>query len=325
LTAAAPQIAVVVPSHNRALRLRWLLNSLEEQTLPRERFEVIVAFDSDDGGETERLLREHSVKPRALRFDPEPGRPTAPRLRNAGWRAAAAPVVIFTDDDCRAPAGWLEQAVAAAQANPGAIVQGMTLPDPEEEPNTHGAWPHTQRIIPPVPWAQTCNILYPRELLERIGGFLDDPPLSMGEDTELALRGRKAGAPYVGAPTVLTWHAVEDLSLRRGFKTLPRWADVAGLIKLHPDVRADFPMWGFWKRTHVWLPVAVAGAALSRRNPAWLALALPWAAHTAPAYGEGNPRGRLRALSELPLRAVIDAAEMAVCARGGIKHRTFFL
>ena len=40
-----------------------------------------------------------------------------------------------------------------------------------------------------MPWAQTCNILYPRELLERIGGFLDDPPLSMGEDTELALRG----------------------------------------------------------------------------------------------------------------------------------------
>lgn len=321
----SPQISVVAPSHNRALRLRWLLNSLEDQTLPRESFEVIVAYDSDDGGETERLLADHPVRPTALRFEPEPGTPTAPKLRNAGWRAATAPLVIFTDDDCRAPADWLERAVTAGQANPGAIVQGMTMPDPEEEPNTHGSWPHTQRIIPPVPWAQTCNIVYPRELLERIGGFLDDPPLSMGEDTELALRGQKAGAPYVGAREVLTWHAVEDLSIRRGLKTLPRWGDVALLIKLHPDVRDDFPMWGFWKRTHVWLPVAVAGAALSRRNPAWLALALPWAAHTAPAYGEGNPRGRLRAASELPLRALIDAAEMVHCARGGVRHRTFFL
>src|SRR3954470_15737962 len=147
MSSPVPQIAVVVPSHNRALRLRWLLNSLEEQTLSRERFEVIVAYDSDDGGETERLLQSHPVKPRALRFDPDPRTPTASRLRNAGWRAASAPRVVFTDDDCRAPADWLEQAVAAAEATPGAIVQGMTLPDPDEEPNQHGAWPRTQRIV----------------------------------------------------------------------------------------------------------------------------------------------------------------------------------
>src|SRR3954464_7729280 len=106
-----PQIAVVVPSHNRALRLRWLLNSLEEQTLSRERFEVIVADDSDDGGENERLLQSHPgeggaeparrpgrhrAEPRALRFAPDPGTPTASKLRNAGWRAASAPLVVFT-------------------------------------------------------------------------------------------------------------------------------------------------------------------------------------------------------------------------------------
>jgi glycosyltransferase involved in cell wall biosynthesis len=325
MNAQAPRLAVVVASHNRALRLRWLLNSLEEQTLPRGEFEVLVAYDSDDGGATERLLRDHPVGARALCFDAEPGVPTAPKLRNAGWRAATAPLVVFTDDDCRAPADWLANIAAAADANPGAIVQGMTMPDPEEEPNAHGAWPHTQRIVPPVPWAQTCNILYPRELLDRVGGFREDPPLSMGEDTELALRAIKAGAGYVGAPTALTWHAVDDQSIRRGLRSLPRWGDVALLIKLHPDVRGDFPMWGFWKRTHVWLPVAAAGVAMSRRNPAWLALVMPWAAHTAPAYGEGNPRGRLRAASELPLRALIDAAEMVACVRGAIRHRTFFL
>lgn len=325
LLAAAPDIAVVVPSHNRALRLRWLLNSLEEQTLPRDRFEVVVAYDSDDGGETDRVVQEHPVAPRPLRFAPDPSVPTAAKLRNAGWRAATAPHVIFTDDDCRAPADWLENAVAAVRVNPGAILQGATMPDPDEEPNAHGAWPRTQRIVPPVPWAQTCNIVYPRELLERIGGFREDPPLAMGEDTDVALRGQKAGAPYVGAREVLTWHAVEDLSFRRGMGTLSRGGDVALLIKLHPEVREHFPMWGFWKRTHVWLPVAVAGAALAKRNPAWLALALPWAAHTGPAYGEGNPRGRLRAFSELPLRALVDAAEMVHCARGGIRHRTFFL
>jgi hypothetical protein len=325
VNAQAPRVAVVVASHNRALRLRWLLNSLEEQSLPRGEFEVLVAHDSDDGGATERLLRDHPLGAGALPFDPEPGAPTASKLRNAGWRAASAPLIAFTDDDCRAPADWLANLVAAADAHTGAIVQGVTMPDPEEEPNGHGAWPRTQRIVPPVPWAQACNIAYPRELLDRLGGFREDGALAAGEDTELALRARKAGAGYVAAPAVLMWHAVEDQSIREGLRGLARWGDLAHLVKLHPDAREDFPLWGFWKRTHVWLPVAAAGVALARRNPAWVALALPWAAHTAPAYGEGNPRGRLRAASELPLRALVDAAEMVACARGAIRHRTFFL
>ena len=125
MSAPSPQIAVVAPSHNRALRLRWLLNSLEEQTLPRDRFEVIV------GLRLRRRRPDRAAAARApdrgrgaLRFDPDPGTPTAPKLRNAGWRAATAPLVIFTDDDCRAPADWLENAVAAAAANPGRSSRG---------------------------------------------------------------------------------------------------------------------------------------------------------------------------------------------------------
>src|SRR5213593_4083172 len=56
---ADPLISVVVPSHERPLRLRWLLNALEEQTLAREQWEVIVAHDS--GPETQELLREHPL------------------------------------------------------------------------------------------------------------------------------------------------------------------------------------------------------------------------------------------------------------------------
>jgi GT2 family glycosyltransferase len=202
----------------------------------------------------------------------------------------------------------------------------MTLPDPDEEPNQHGAFPRSQRIVPPVPWAQACNIVYPRAVLEQVGGFVEDPPLAAGEDTELAIRARAAGAPYVGAREVLTWHAVYDEGLVTHLRGLRRWGDLAWHLKRHPEARRHYPLWIFWKRTHVWLPVAAAGAALARRRgPAWAVLALPWAAHSAPAYGEGNPRGRMRAASELPLRAVVDAAEMVACARGAIRHRTPFL
>ena len=88
-----PEIAVAVPSHDRPLRLRWLLNALEGQTVERARFEVIVGHDSA-GPETEALLRDHPLARagalRAVRLAPG----TAPpgRNRNAAWRGARAPL-----------------------------------------------------------------------------------------------------------------------------------------------------------------------------------------------------------------------------------------
>jgi GT2 family glycosyltransferase len=321
VVAERPDIAVVVPSHDRPLRLRWLLNALEEQTLPRERFEVVVAHDSN-GPETEELLRTHPLAPRAIEFAPGPG-PAA--KRNAGWRAATAPLIAFTDDDCRPPPVWLERALDAARSFPGAIVQGATIPDPDEEHLVRAA-PHvdTQRIIPPTPWAQTSNIVYPRELLDRVGGFDETFPLAAGEDTDLAIRAAEAGADYVGARDVVTFHAVHAVTLPQLVRARWRWQHLAYLVKRQPGVRAHFPMWVFWKRTHVWLPLAIAGALLRRRRPGAGLLALPWVIHTLPDRGAG-PRGRVRALSELPARAVVDGAEMAALARGSLRWRTFFL
>jgi hypothetical protein len=198
-------------------------------------------------------------------------------------------------------------------------------PDPDEL-HLERASPHahTRRIDPPEPWAQAANIVYPRDLLERLGGFPTEP--TWGEDTDLCVRAQRAGTPYVGAREVLTYHAVVPQSLLAHLRSLPRWADLPGMVRKNPEMREHFPMWIFWKRTHVWLGPAVAGAVLARRRGVgWGALALPYLIHTLPQqYGTG-PRGRARALSELPSRALIDLAEMAVLARGSIRWRTLFL
>src|SRR3954468_16803872 len=54
------EVSVVVPSHDRPLRLRWLLNALEEQSLPAGEWEVVVGHDSS-GPETDELLRTHPL------------------------------------------------------------------------------------------------------------------------------------------------------------------------------------------------------------------------------------------------------------------------
>lgn len=330
-----PAISVVVPSHDRPLRLRWLLNALSEQTLDPEQWEVVVAHDSG-GTETEELLREHPLAAagvlRHLTFEPGPG----PAIkRNAAWRAARAPRILFTDDDCRPPRDWVSGALAAALAQPGAILQGRTTVDPDELEVRHRV-PHarSQEVDPPVPWAQTCNILYPRDVLERTGGFDESLPLAAGEDTDLALRARALGVPYLAAPEVLTHHCVEPASLLARMREVQRWEHLPFVLREHPEIRDGLPGFGTcWKPAHARLPAAAAGLALAahavrRRRAvplaAGLAAVAPWAMAAAPRYGSG-PRGVARAVSELPGRFALDVAEMTALARGSVRYRTLLL
>jgi hypothetical protein len=319
-------LSVAVASHERPLRLRWLLNALEEQTLPRRRWEVVVCFD-DAGEETARLVATHPLAAagvlRALRL--APGTATAAAQRNVAWRAARAPHVLFTDDDCRPPAGWLAAAHAAAQRSPGAIVQGATRPDPDELGLLRAPGWRSIEVDPPVTWAQTCNVLYPRAALEAAGGF--DEGLRTTEDTDLALRVRAAGHALVGAPEVLTYHCVEVPSLPARVRATQRWLDIPRLVGRHPQLRGHFPLRVFWKPRHALLGPALLGLGLAAtrrgRRPAAL-MALPWARAAAPSYGPGA-RGRLRAVTELPSAALVDAGEIVALARGSWRHRTLVL
>jgi glycosyltransferase involved in cell wall biosynthesis len=319
-----PEIAVVVPSRDRPLRLRWLLNALLEQTLAPERWEVVVCHDSETP-ETDRLLREHPLAAtRRLRHVSLPAHSVqVGHLRNLGWRAARAPVIAFTDDDCRPPPEWLERALTAARRNPGAIVQGVTFPDPEEWViGEHAPWVRTNSIWPPVPWAQTCNIVYPRDLLEAVDGFPDD--MYGGEDTAVAERARARGAPFVGATELVTYHAIEEASLWGTVRDVWRWRNLPLLVRRHPRIRKDIYMYYFWKRQHVWLPLAILGWTQMRRTRLASALLVPYLAHALPKHSS-FPRGRIRSASELPGRVAIDISEFAALAWGSIRHRKLLL
>lgn len=318
-----PEVSVVVPTRGRPLRLRWLLNALEEQEMGSGRFEVIVAHDSP-GTETAALLAEHPLAAsgalRALELAPPR---TAGALRNAGWRSARAPLIAFTDDDCRPPSRWLESLVDAGRRLPGAIVQGPTRPDPDEAALLIAAGFHrTIEAEPPEVECRTCNVLYPREVLERTGGFDED--LVAAEDIDLGARARKLGVPVTGAAAAETFHMVDPGGVVALMRSQWRYRVLPDVVARHPQLRRSFPLWLFWKPAHPALLALVASLALVRRHPAALVVTLCWALWRAPSYGSG-PRGRLRAASELPARALVDAAEVATCALGSARSRTLFL
>ena len=313
---------MVVPSHARRLRLRWLLNALEEQTLAPEELEVIVVHDYE--GEDAELLDTHPLA-RAGRMRQLFAPNTGPAVkRNRGWRAARAPLVAFTDDDCRPDPGWLEQLVAGAQRKPGEIVQGTTRPDPYELRVLSSPHARTVRVTPPHDFANTCNIAYPVALLERVGGFDEGLPAPAGEDTDLALRARATGAELVAIPDALVYHAVEAYLLTEAIKLNLRWRHLAFVIKRHPELRRNFKLRVFWRRTHRDLVLLLAGAALASRLPWAVVLAGPWTYRRIKRRRRGK-RGLVAGVIELPGGLALDLAEVVAMCWGSAQYRTFVL
>jgi len=313
---------VVIPTARRETRLAFALDALARQTLPRDRFEVVVVRADDPGP---KATAPDGLPVRFLSAAPDSG-PAA--KRNVGWRATAAPLVAFTDDDCRPASDWLEQLLAAAgRQEREYLLQGRTEPDPDELSRLHGL-AVTQTISTASGWYETCNIAYPRELLERLGGFDErfggadagDYPVG-GEDTDLGLRAVAAGAEQHFVETAVVRHAVHSRHLGRALRDTRRWRSVPAVLGRHPQQREALHAGMFGRRAH-WALLLAAFAVPLRRRPLLAALAAaPYVHHHLCGYAR-SPRGVARGLADLPARVLLDGAEMAVTATAATRHRT---
>src|SRR5271169_3530078 len=109
LNSASPLMSVIIPHYNDLDHLRHCLESLRRQTLPRERYEVIVADNNSVGGvqAVEQIAGDIIVVPA-----PDQG---AGPARNAGVAAARGRVLAFIDSDCLADQNWLREGIKALE------------------------------------------------------------------------------------------------------------------------------------------------------------------------------------------------------------------
>lgn len=308
-----PELSVVVPTHNRARRLSLLLDSLRAQTLPSERFEVIVVNDgsSDATGELlERAALDGGLTVRVIRYESARGPAAA---RNAGWRAARAPLIAFTDDDCVAAPGWIAAGLRVAAEYPGAVIQGRVDINPAE----HGklsVFAHTFEVHDTLQGFPTCNIFYPRALLEELDGFDETFRLPAGEDTDLGLRALEAGHEVVFADAALAYHGVLPVGALARLRSALRWTDTIRNYPRHPALRKELILGIFWRVNHLLLARFLLGLALPRRyGPLRLALAAPYVAHLT-----NRRTGPLVA----PYLLALDLVEVFAVVRGAIRYRT---
>jgi GT2 family glycosyltransferase len=312
-------VSVAVSTYNRPDRLERLLDGLRMQTLPAEQFEVVVVDNGSTDGATGSLLQRAASRPglqlRSARQEPTLGPAGG---RNRGWRRARAPLVAFTDDDCRPDPAWLAAGLRAHLEQPGAVIQGVTRPDPGELADD-GPLSRTVLVDSLGPQYEACNIFYPRELLEALGGFDERfGALPAGEDTDLAWRAIEGGAATAFAPEAVVYHAVERVGAVGMLRFANRWGRGVRVFADHPGTRAMLHRRVFWNVWHylLWrsLLALLMPRALRRLVLARHLLELRLRARRA---GAGAWL--------IPFLLAYDAVECWSIARGAIRHRTVVL
>jgi GT2 family glycosyltransferase len=305
--------AVCVSTFRRPERLERLLAALADQV--DESIEVVV-YDDASGDATGDVLRRWQDRLRLTALHGTANRGPAAG-RNAAWRAATAPLVLFTDDDCVPAPGWVE----AHLAHRGSVSVGRTLPDPAQAGNA-GPFSRTMHVET-AELFHTCNIGYPRQLLAELGGFDERYSRAAGEDTDLGLRARRAGAPVRYVPEALVHHDVRPSSWVAALRETGKWVDVPLFARTHGDDNAAVYSRLWWRKSHPAAALAAAGLALSPWHPWTVVAAVPWLRLRT---GELQVPARRRHWPwALPAQLAVDVAEVAVLARGSLRHRKLLL
>jgi GT2 family glycosyltransferase len=188
----APLVSVVVPTCGRPELLLRCLAALERQSLPRDRFEVMVVVDSKREG------------------------PAA--ARNRGLRLARAPLIAFTDDDCVPDPAWLSRGLEAMAGN-DAVCGRIVMPLPERPTDYERDAQELERAE-----FVTANCFCRKDALERIGGFDERFRMAWREDSDLHFSLLRAGARIAREPEAVVVHPVRPggwaVSLRQQRKVM---------------------------------------------------------------------------------------------------------
>lgn len=306
-----PRISVVVPTRRRVALITRLLHGLANQDLDHGEFEVIVVHEGDAAMSA--LLDEWQAKLplRAIVLAPCAVVPK----RNAGWRAAQAPLVAFTDDDCEPTPSWLRNAIAAFDdAAPTLdLVQGRIDRHPDDG-DVEGIFKRTIEVHEHYEGYPNANLVFRRRALERVGGY-DEAFWGAGEDADLAFRVRESGGDVAYRDDVVMWHAVRPVSFVEHLQSLPRWGNGALTIKRHPQLRPLLIRRVFWKESHTTGSLALLGLLLVVVDWRFALLAVP---HVRRRVREAGLRNGVQL-------AVADVVEVAITVSGSVRYRTLFI
>ncbi|HSC63422.1 MAG TPA: glycosyltransferase [Caldimonas sp.] len=183
------RLSVVIPTFRRPALVTRCLEAVIAQRFDPGAYEVIVVDDgrtTDTEASVEAVARSHPTH--AICYLRPHGGHGPAAARNAGWQAARAPVVAFTDDDTVPDPDWLREGERALAADVVAVSGRVVVPSPSPPVDGVAAPPTDHELMTRgLERAEfvTANAFVRRTALFEVGGFDERFKRAWREDSDL--------------------------------------------------------------------------------------------------------------------------------------------
>jgi GT2 family glycosyltransferase len=221
-------VGVVIPTHNQRDSLKKTIESLFDQTYPKDKYEIVVIDDgSTDGTEemVQKLKKSELAPSNFLYLKQERGGAAA--ARNLGIRKSKGNLIFFLDSDVRLEKNALKILVDQIQnEHIGAVGPKCYYDGDRKKIWCAGGVIYMRRGMcyhlgrdkcrncqfnrkAEVDYLPSCALLTKRHVIEEIGGF-DEKYYIYYEDSDWCMRVRKAGYKIVIVTSAHAYHATTD-------------------------------------------------------------------------------------------------------------------
>jgi glycosyltransferase involved in cell wall biosynthesis len=232
VTERAPLFSVVVPTRGDSSKLLPLLDALARQSLPRDRFEILVSFD----GLAPAPEISHKLSTLGARAVEAQERRGPGAARNLAARSAGGDFLAFTEDDCLPAEDWLERAASHLEREPAIDVLEGTTVRPDGRPSRR---PDPEHLL-----YLPTNLFVRRSLFERVGGYCEEffdagRGIYFREDSDFGFTLEDAGAKGAREPSAQVTHPIEHQGYFDPLRWAQRYEMDALLAARHPDKFRD--------------------------------------------------------------------------------------
>ena len=226
--------SVIIPAYNAKGTIEKCLSNLENQSIPRGDYEVILVDDGSTDS-TPDIIRRFPVK----YFWQSNQGPAA--ARNKGAQEAHGDIILFTDADCVPQNNWIEEMVRPFKDPEIMAVKGAYKTDQKSLIARFAQIEFEERFkmlkqVESIDMVDTYSAGYRKSVFLSLGGFDSSFPVANNEDTELSYKMSKAGYRMVFNPNAIVYHLNHPDSIKR-YARLKFWRGYWRMIvyKRYPD------------------------------------------------------------------------------------------
>lgn len=170
---STPYVSVIIPVFNDAERLKICLEALEDQSYPKNLYEIIV-IDNGSDQSIEQLVSQYKQS-----FSSYESTPGSYNARNKGISLAKGEILAFTDADCIPKFNWLETGVENLLSSPnyGLIAGKINIffqkPDCPTVSELYDSitFLNQEKYIREFKFGATANLFTFKDIFQKVGLF----------------------------------------------------------------------------------------------------------------------------------------------------------